>query len=217
MVSKTIDQAVAFDFDGTMIHGDSVVALVRYALQHKKLSPAGALHAGVCGLLCHWHLMPEMPAKRAGHAFLSRMAKEEREAFLQAFAAQICQKLRPEAVSTMRACQQRGVAVILCSASCACYMRYVAQHLQVDALLCTQADEKGLPVGENCKRAQKVQRIAQYLAAHGADLSVLAAAYGDSAGDVQMLAACREPVLVHPKRALKRAYPKAQCVYWAEP
>lgn len=217
MVKSKIEQAVAFDFDGTVIHGDSVVALVRYAMQQKKLSPLGTLYAGACGVLCHLHWMPEMPAKRAGHAFLSRMDKEEREAFLQAFAVQICKKIRPEAIKTIRSYQQQGAAVILCSASCACYMRYVAQHLQVDALLCTQADEQGLPTGKNCKRAQKVQRIEQYLAEHGADLSVLAAAYGDSAGDVQMLAVCREPVLVHPKRALKQAYPQARRVYWEEP
>ena len=87
----------------------------------------------------------------------------------------------------------------------------------VDALLCTPTDAQGQPQPPNCKRGEKVRRITQWLEEQGSDISALRTAYGDSAGDVQMLSACKTPVLVHPKRALRRAFPQAERVSWPEP
>ncbi len=209
--------AAAFDFDGTLIRGDSIVMLVRYGLKKGKLSFAGAFWAAAAGALYHLHILGEMTVKRAGHAFLARMDAEERETFLKDFADLVCKKIRPQGLQTIKAHQKQGAAVILCSASCACYMRYVAEYLGVDALLCTAADAQGQPVPPNCKRGEKVRRITQWLQSQGRDISVLAMAYGDSAGDIEMLSACKQPMLVLPKRALQRAFPSAEQLNWSEP
>ena len=216
-MEKPIRSAAAFDFDGTLIRGDSIVQLVQFGLKKGKLGLPEALWAALAGGLYHLHFVGEMTAKRAGQRFLSCMDTAEREAFLQDFAALICAKIRPQGMETIKEHQRRGDAVILCSASCACYMRHVAQYLGVDALLCTSADALGQPQPPNCKRGEKVRRITQWLKEQGSDISVLTAAYGDSAGDVQMLSACQKPVLVHPKRALRRAFSQAERVYWPEP
>ena len=182
-----------------------------------KISLLAALWSALAGGLYHMHLVGEMTAKRAGHGFLARMDAAERENFLQDFAGLICKKIRPQGLETIRKHQSQGDAVILCSASCACYMRHVARYLGVDALLCTPTDAQGQPQPPNCKRGEKVRRITQWLEKQGSDISAMRTAYGDSAGDVQMLSACKTPVLVHPKRALRRAFPQAERVSWPEP
>lgn len=216
-MEKPVRSAAAFDFDGTLIRGDSIAQLVLYGLKKGKISQLAALWSALAGGLYHMHLVGEMTAKRAGHGFLARMNAAERETFLQDFAGLICKKIRPQGLETIRKHQSQGDAVILCSASCACYMRHVARYLGVDALLCTPTDAQGQPQPPNCKRGEKVRRITQWLEEQGSDISALRTAYGDSAGDVQMLSACKTPVLVHPKRALRRAFPQAERVSWPEP
>ena len=241
-MEKPVRSAAAFDFDGTLIRGDSIAQLLLYGLKKGKISLLAALWSALAGGLYHMHLVGEMTAKRAGHGFLARMDAAERENFLQNFAGMICKKIRPQGLETIRKHQSQGDAVILCSASCACYMRHVARYLGVDALLCTPTDAQGQPQPPNCKRGEKVRLVemarknAQDLAQKrreqfvrqkartigackelGSDISALRTAYGDSAGDVQMLSACKTPVLVHPKRALRRAFPQAERVSWPEP
>lgn len=216
-MEKPVRSAAAFDFDGTLIRGDSIAQLVIYGLKKGRISLPAVLWSALAGVLYHMHLVDEMTAKRAGHGFLARMEAAEREAFLQNFAGLICKKIRPQGLEAIRKHQSQGDAVILCSASCACYMRHVARYLGVDALLCTPTDAQGQPQPPNCKRGEKVRRITQWLEKQGSNISALRTAYGDSAGDVQMLSACKTPVLVHPRRALRRAFPKAERVSWPEP
>lgn len=160
-MEKPVRSAAAFDFDGTLIRGDSIAQLALYGLKKGKISLLAALWSALAGGLYHMHLVGEMTAKRAGHGFLVRMDAAERETFLQDFAGMICKKIRPQGLETIRKHQSQGDAVILCSASCACYMRHVARYLGVDALLCTPTDAQGQPQPPNCKRGEKVRRITQ--------------------------------------------------------
>ena len=88
--------------------------------------------------------------------------------------------------------------------------------LGVDALLCTPCDEKGLPYGENCRGKEKVHRVNAYLAEAGIENAVLAAGYGDTLGDAPILRKCQNPVLVRPKKKLKKAMPDATVANWQD-
>lgn len=211
-----MQRVAVFDFDGTIIYGDSVVNMLQIGRKQGKVSLPLLLKAAVAGALYHLGLISAISSKRAAHAFLANMNEDDREKFLQDFAQSLVNRARPEAVRQLRAHQAAGDHVILCSASGDCYMQYVAQLLGVDALLCTPCDEKGLPCGENCRAKEKVRRVNAYLKDAGMENAVLTAGYGDTLGDAPILRKCENPVLVRPKKKLKKAMPEATVANWED-
>ena len=205
-----------FDFDGTVIRGDSIVALLRFACRRGVISWPDMAISALCGGLYHLHLMSDVTAKRRSHAFLTRLEPAAREALLRDFAQTLIDRAYPQALLRMRQHRQAGDVVILCSASCACYMQYVAALLPVDALLCTPSTAAGGMLGPNCRGAEKVRRVRAWLEEQNLSSASIVAAYGDTKGDRYILEQSQQPVLVNPKRALCRAMPHAQRVIWNE-
>ena len=211
-----MQRVAVFDFDGTIIYGDSVVNMLKIGQKQGKVSFLLLCKAAAAGALYHLGVISAISSKRAAHAFLSKMSDTEREDFLKSFAKSLVDRARPEAVSQIRAHKAAGDYVILCSASGECYMQYVAPLLGVDALLCTPCDEKGLPCGENCRGKEKVRRVNAHLKEAGMENAVLVAGYGDTLGDAPILRKCQEPVLVRPKKKLKKAMPEATVANWQD-
>lgn len=211
-----MQRAAVFDFDGTIIYGDSVVNMLQIGRKQGKVSIPLLLKAAVAGVLYHLGFISAISSKRAAHAFLAKMSDADREKFLQDFAQSLVNRARPEAIRQIRAHQAAGEHVILCSASGDCYMQYVAPLLGMDALLCTPCDEKGLPCGENCRGKEKVRRVNTYLKEAGMENAVLTAGYGDTLGDAPILRKCVHPVLVRPKKKLKKAMPEATVANWED-
>ncbi len=211
-----MQQVAVFDFDGTIIHGDSVVDMLKKGRKAKKVSWLSFIRAAVAGALYHAGLYDAITSKRHAHAFLAAMSEEERAQFLQSFAQSLVDRARPEALEQLQAHKDAGVHVILCSASGDCYMQYVAPLLGVDALLCTPCDEKGLPCGQNCRGEEKVRRVQEYLKEREMTNALLVAGYGDTAGDAPILRQCKTPVLVRPKKKLLKLMPAAQIADWKD-
>jgi phosphatidylglycerophosphatase C len=92
----------------------------------------------------------------------------------------------------------RGHEVAIVSASLDVYIERVAEHLGVETVLCSRLEVDGIGrvtgrlVGGNCRGAGKATRIRERFGADGYELW----AYGDSAGDAEMLAAADHPVRV---------------------
>lgn len=211
-----MQRVAVFDFDGTIIYGDSIVDMLRKGLKQGKVSPFLFIKAVIAGALYHAGLYDAIASKRCAHSFLARMDAQERERFLRNFAQSLVNRARPEAIKQLQAHKAAGEHVILCSASGDCYMQYVAPLLHVDALLCTPCDESGIPCGSNCRGKEKVRRVQEYLQEHGLEGSVLVAGYGDTAGDAPILSQCKTPVLVRPRKKLKKLMPNATVVQWAD-
>ena len=207
-----MQRIAVFDFDGTIIHGDSVVAMLFYARKKGLAGFRHVLNAALAGAMYHLHLIGPMPSKRAAHAFLKKLPDDAREAFLRDFAQTLFDRARPEALQQIRKHQENGEHVILCSASGDCYMQYVAPLLQVNALLCTPCDENGLPCGTNCRGEEKVRRVSEYLSEHDLQNAMLTAGYGDTAGDAPMLALCGHKVAVNPRKKLMKELANADGV-----
>jgi phosphatidylglycerophosphatase C len=91
--------------------------------------------------------------------------------------------------------RREGHDIVIVSASLRAYLDEVARRLGVDALLCTalEVDEHGRCTGRmtggNCRGAEKATRLRAYLR----DRDVTLWAYGDSAGDDDMLAMADHP------------------------
>ena len=148
-------KVAVFDFDGTVIRGDSVVALLLYARKRKAIPLSGLIRAALYGLAYRVKLTDALTAKARSHAFLADMPAKEREDFLRAFARTLADRAYPQAVEQMRRHRAAGDMVMICSASCACYMRYVSELLGADALLCTPSEPDGRVRGPNCRGEEK--------------------------------------------------------------
>ncbi|MBR1586108.1 MAG: HAD family hydrolase [Clostridia bacterium] len=211
-------QALAcFDFDGTMIDGDSITAYLRLAFRRGDLSPVRYAAVGVhtLGYFLGWESGDAV--KTHALRFRKAMPPERREELDRLFAErELLPRIYPEALACWRAHQQAGRKVLLVSASTDQYMRHVAKALGADALLCTPvlADET---VAGNCKGEEKPRRILEWLKARGIQADFEASyAYGDSASDLPMLRMVGHPVQVNPKKKLLRAAPDMERVAWGK-
>lgn len=185
---------VAFDFDGTLTARDSFMNYLswksgrtRYALGLSRLSLPSAAYLR--------HRDRGRLKAALVKEFLAGVPRDELEESARAFAEARAQKLfRPDALATWRRWRQRGATLVIVTASPEIIVAPFARGIGADLLLGTQLlfDDEGRVTGElngpNCRGAEKVARLrAQF----GADVR-LSAAYGDTAGDKEMLAIAGE-------------------------
>jgi phosphatidylglycerophosphatase C len=169
---------VAFDFDGTLTVRDSFTAFLkwrvspgRYLLGMVRLVPAAVAYLG--------HRNRGRIKAAAVREFLKGLTRDQLEAQARAFAeAEAPHLLRPDAVQAWRRWRQprpraKGADVL------------IATELAYDR------DERvtGAFMGHNCRGAEKVRRLREMF---GDDLQ-LKAAYGDTAGDREMLQIADDP------------------------
>jgi phosphatidylglycerophosphatase C len=185
---------VAFDFDGTLTVRDSFVAFLVWR--------AGFLAAAIRGLtlvpaaLAYFRHRDRGRLKSAViRAFLGGVSLETAREDARRFARdQAPRLLRPDAISAWTAWRERGAHLVIVTASPEFLVSPFAEALTADDLIGTrlvvdvQDRITGALQGLNCRALEKVTRLT---AMFGAPLD-LAAAYGDTRGDWEMLAAARE-------------------------
>ena len=180
----------AFDFDGTLTVRDSFTAFLRwrvgalgYALGAIRLVPAALRY------------LVDRDRGRikaaAARVYLHGLPRAELEAAAEAFAAaRTAHLIRPDALETWREWRTRGARLVIVTASPSLVVRPFAERLGADELIGTELafDSQGRVIGAfatpNCRGAEKVVRLQ---ARFGPGVR-LAAAYGDTAGDRDMLA-----------------------------
>lgn len=184
-----------FDFDGTLTDRDSFADFVR-----QQCSVPGLIWAGL-------RLGPAVMAMQAG--LRSRQWSKEqviRHCFVpmgaagfadraQAYASQrVPEILRAKGLQCLRAHRDQGHRVVVVSAS---PEDWIAPWCAAEGVEClaTRLERKngeltGAIAGENCRNGEKVRRLCELL-----DLAAYGEihAYGDSAGDREMLAIADHP------------------------
>jgi len=103
--------------------------------------------------------------------------------------------IRPSALKRIRWHKSKGHYLVLVSASLDVYLTHIANNLEFDKLLCTtlavnENEFSGKLVGSNCRGPVKVTRLESHLG-HLPDYEIYA--YGDSAGDYELLKAADHP------------------------
>ena len=181
---------VAFDFDGTLTIRDSFTAFLRWRAGRRgwarglvKMAPALAAYA---------RHRDRGALKAASVAeFLAGIARTDLEADAQRFADESWERfMRPDALACWNDWGERGAHRVIVTASPETTVAPFARRLGADALLGTplvfDADDRvtGAFAGPNCRAAEKVRRLE---AAYGPGTR-LAAAYGDTSGDTEMIA-----------------------------
>jgi phosphatidylglycerophosphatase C len=182
---------VAFDFDGTLTIRDSFTAFLkwragpaRYGLGVLRLAPAAAAYL--------FHRDRGRIKAAAVREFLKGVPRERLEADARAFAEQFSRSLlRPDAMEVWKRWRGDHVRLVIVTASPDLVVAPFARGLGADALLGTELafDTRGRVAGgfatPNCRGPEKVSRLRT---AFGPDLRIKAA-YGDTGGDREMLAA----------------------------
>ena len=185
---------VAFDFDGTLTIRDSFTEFLRWragrggwALGLVRLAPAVATYA---------HDRDRGRIKAASvREFLKGVPRAELEVEAGRFADRVWDRfMRPDALKVWNDWGQRGAHRVIVTASPETTVAPFARRLGADALLGTplvfDADDRvtGAFASPNCRGEEKVRRLR---AVYGDDIR-LAAAYGDTSGDAEMLAIADE-------------------------
>ena len=185
---------VAFVFDGTLTIRDSFTAFLRWR------AGAGGWYGGLA------RLAPDLAAyvgdrdrgrlKAASvREFLQGTPRAQLQADAEAFAGQVWPGfIRYDALACWKDWGQRGAYRVIVTASPETTVAPFARRLGAEALLGTplvfDGDDRvtGAFASPNCRGQEKVRRLR---AAFGEDMA-LAAAYGDTTGDTEMLAIADE-------------------------
>ena len=204
-----------FDFDGTLIQGDSIAAYLRFALKERALSPARLGWAALA--FCAWKagLITAAQAKTAALSFLRKLSGARKEALDEAFAQALAARIRPKAAAEMEKRRSEGCLIVLLSASTENYMAPLAALLGADKLICSRLDGQGR-VTVNVRGTEKKVQLEKWLEEQriGADLPA-SFSYGDSASDLPVLGMTGHPFLVSPgKKALRAAKGKIPVLDW---
>ena len=180
---------VAFDFDGTLTVRDSFTAFLRWRVGTRRYL-AGLIRLLPAGLR---YLVDHDRGRikaRAMREYLTGMTREELEAEARRFADHAAAGFfRPDALAAWRRWRAEGARLVIVSASPDAIVAPFAEKLGADALLATRmaydADGrvKSAFATPNCRGPEKVVRLK---AAFGPEVT-LKAAYGDTAGDREML------------------------------
>ena len=204
-----------FDFDGTMVKGDSIAGLVRFMYKSGKMSGQEMLVA--ISNTIKWKLkkMPVNAVKTQALSPLNRMTKEESESFLKRFVVEkLAPRLYQDAVDAMQAHHENGDLVLLVSASPLCYLKYLKDILPVTDIIATQTD-KTYQVINNVVREEKNKQILAWLSEKQVDADFEASfAYGDSRNDRNMLSMVGHPHLCNPHANARKQAPHIPVMTW---
>lgn len=206
-----------FDFDGTIISGDSIV---RYILRAMRLGyePYWKLPQRMAqGLMGLWGLITPDRGKSLALSFLARMDASRQETFNRDFCRmELLPRLYPDGVERMKRHRESGCLILLVSASPDCYLKYLAEFLPVDVILASPTDERGRVAGSTSGQ-EKVRRVKAWARDEGVEIDWQAShAYGNSASDLPLLRLCGHPVCVNPSPSMRRQAGSLPREHWEE-
>lgn len=181
----------AFDFDGTLTYHDSLLPFLRFIKGDFTTLKNIFLEIPLFIL----YLIGKANRQKVKEALLSRflkgMSKQEIEIKAEKFAREIIpQKLRPQALERIHWHQKQGHRCILISANLDIYLKPWGQLVNFDRIITSKVafSKEGFMTGKleglNCRGEEKVRRL---LAEEGPREHYILYAYGDSAGDKELL------------------------------
>jgi len=190
-------RVAAFDFDGTLSRKDSLGPFLELVCGRGLLYRAMLMRAPVlAGVAVGIGDRDAEKERLVGRLLAGRSATSVRDSGSQ-YARSLIEgeALRPEMLERVAWHRAEGHEIVIVSASLDVYLEPLAPLLGVDHVLCTQlgigADGRldGRLEGGNVRGPEKVRRVRDWLAGDAAELW----AYGDSAGDRELLADADHP------------------------
>ena len=214
-----------FDFDGTLIPGDSMLRFCLFAREQGLMSRRQLWLSAWAALRYLLGMLSAEKSKNVALSFLAGKSQEELAELSARFYRDVLRAmLRPQAITALQRHLRDGLTVLLVTASPSFYLEPLRAEYGIGGVIATRMDidrdgkVTGLVCGDNCKGVQKPLRLAEYLASTGDRLDYESSyAYGDSGSDYPMLALCGHKVAVNPSGRLwkkLRRKPGAVSVHW---
>jgi phosphatidylglycerophosphatase C len=181
----------AFDFDGTVVPGDSLIPFVWHVAGPRRFL-AAALRHGPRVLLATGARIGSRDAAKAAFvgSTLAGLPVSDVVAEGVAFSHRLEARVHRAALERIAWHRTRGDDLVLVSASLLVYLEPLAARLGFDAVLATalEVGQEGFLTGAldgaNVRGAEKVRRLEAWLGPDPVELW----AYGDSQGDAELLA-----------------------------
>jgi len=193
--SPGITGVAAFDFDRTLIEGDSFVPFLLSVVGRRALATAVVRSTPALAFGAKRDLMKAALIARLlqGYPYAELVVHGD------AFARHLSTRVRPSMAERMAWHRDQGHRLALVSASLDIYLRPLGDQLGFDAILATSLEvgEDGRMTGRlsgaNVRRAEKATRLRLWLDQEldGAPYELWA--YGDSVGDRELLAMAHHP------------------------
>jgi phosphatidylglycerophosphatase C len=205
MSAEANDRVVAaFDFDKTVSTRDNVIPFLRLAVGAPRLAWALARTTPRLAAAA----LDDRRRDAAKAALVRRTLADFEDARLTEIATAfaddvVARHLRADVVERVEWHRRQGHELVLVSASLAPYLDVIGTRLGFDAVLATElaVDDGGRLTGElakpNVRGPEKVRRLEEWLEATTSDdRPAFVWAYGDSAGDRELLARADQPISV---------------------
>jgi phosphatidylglycerophosphatase C len=191
----------AFDFDGTMIRGDSFIPFLVRAIGPRRFGQVMIVSAPATA---HAYRIGRRDASKAAlvQRFLRDYPADRLEELGQAYGAQLARRIRPFIAERVAWHRRQGHRLVMVSASFDIYLAATARVLAFDGVLATGLEVgddgrlTGRLAGPNVRGAEKRARLERWLAQELGGRPYQLWAYGDSAGDRELLAMADHPVQV---------------------
>jgi HAD superfamily hydrolase (TIGR01490 family) len=197
-VARTV---AAFDFDGTISKRDTVMPFLARVVGWRRVFAVALIDAPRLALMAIGRGDRDAAKERMLVKCLGGLRRDVVAREGNAYATEVFErKLRRPVVETLERHRRDGHEVVLVSASLDVYLDEIGRDLGVNAVLCTRLEVDddgritGRMLGGNCRGANKVTRLREYLGDESDDLTLYA--YGNSSGDDELLALADHPVRV---------------------
>lgn len=206
---EVIGRAAVFDLDRTLLAGSSLVALARVMARNGLVSGQQLVSGLAMDQVFRRRGANDGDAARLRDLALRQIAGcdvDQLRSLSEEVGTVLSGQILPGARMLLRRHQEAGDFVVILSASPQELVEAVGARLGAQRAVGTRAAIEGAHYtggldGPFCYGRGKVQRLEQDLGPGALDA---ATAYADSASDLPVLQACREPVAVNPDRALQR-------------
>jgi HAD superfamily hydrolase (TIGR01490 family) len=187
----------AFDFDGTLTTGGSVVP---FLLSVRGPTVVARAIASDLPTLVRSAIVGGTAADEAKEALFTRVlsgvsADDVEKAGVEFAERHLRRRLRPDARDRLEWHRKLGHRIVIVSASPECYVRPASELLGADAALATRLEVSGNLLtgryeGKNCRGAEKYARLMAWVRAQGLSThQPVLWAYGNSRGDRLLLEA----------------------------
>lgn len=191
----------AFDFDGTMIRGDSFIPFLVRAVGPGRFGRTMVISSPATAQAYRAGRRDASKAVLVRH-FLAGYPADRLAELGQAYGAQLAQRIRPAIAERIAWHRRQGHRLVMVSASFEIYLAATGRALGFDGVLATRLEVgpggslTGRLDGPNVRGAEKAARLNAWLADELGGTPWHLWAYGDSAGDRELLAMADYPTQV---------------------